>query len=342
MSSNLKHLSREQLLNCIYKFFKDEMDYIKEKAEILKNDGIVVIDLRLNQKHHDFIHKTKWIEVIKEIQLRDFNTKNPQYGFVLGAFGAFGNPASFHNEYLYALRYILFHKLKSIFKFIDNTRYLECLFDRVCIRRKDTTTSGETFHRDTCSIKKDEDFIYGGWINLDNEITQYFSCVPGTHMCSGRGGFEKITSKNFLQQKVKYTIKPKQVLIFNQNIIHEIFPQKQKKDNIRLYLGWRHTFSNIPLFDNKKNERFNITEIINKQIVPPLPSGDFPQMYSKNHPRFYKTHLVEITKEIKDFYTEYNDKYPDKRIIKKELSYPIKIYEINNPKYKEIYYPNKL
>ena len=65
-------------------------------------------------------------------------------------------------------------------------------------------------------------------------------------------------------------------------------------------------------------------------------------MYSKNHPRFYKTHLVEITKEIKDFYTEYNDKYPDKRIIKKELSYPIKIYEINNPKYKEIYYPNKL
>ena len=55
-----------------------------------------------------------------------------------------------------------------------------------------------------------------------------------------------------------------------------------------------------------------------------------------------KNQLVEITKEIKDFYTEYNEKYPNKKIIKKELSYPIQVYKINNSKYKEIYYPNKL
>ena len=65
MSSNLRNLSREQLLNCITKIFKDENEYIKQKAEELKNNGIVVIDLHLNQKHHNFIHKTKWIEIIR-------------------------------------------------------------------------------------------------------------------------------------------------------------------------------------------------------------------------------------------------------------------------------------
>ena len=64
-------------------------------------------------------------------------------------------------------------------------------------------------------------------------------------------------------------------------------------------------------------------------------------MYSKNHPRFYKNHLIQITKEIKNYYTEYNDKYPDNKLIKKELNYPIKIYNIPNF-YKTIYYPNKL
>ena len=239
-----------------------------KKAIELSKNGIVVIDLHFYKDYHDFIHKTNWIEEIKNIQLRDFDTKDPEYGFVLGAFGAFGNPASFHNELLYKLRYILFNKLKILFNNIDSERYLECLFDRICIRRKNTTTSGESFHRDTCSLKKDEDFIYGGWINLDKEVIQYFSCVPGTHMCSGRGGFEKLSSSDFKTKKIKFSIKPKQVIIFNQNIIHEIYPQKQKQDSIRLYLGWRHTFIDKPFFDSETNERYNINEILNKQIVP--------------------------------------------------------------------------
>ena len=338
---SLSNKSKEELIKCISNMLKKESIYLKQKALELKTNGVVVIDLHLFKEHHDFLHKTNWIEEIKNIQLRDFNTKDPMYGFVLGAFGAFGNPASFHNELLYKLRYILFMKLKSIFKNIDSKRYLECLFDRVCIRRKDTTTTGETFHRDTCSLKEDQDFIYGGWINLDKNITQYFSCVPGTHMCSGKGGFEKIASQDFKKQKVKIQIKPKQVIIFNQNIIHEIFPQKQKNNSVRLYLGWRHTLSDKPLFNSDTNPRFNINNIISEQIVPPLPSGDFPKMYSKNHPRFYKNQLIQITKEIKDFYTEYNDKYPNNRKIKQELDYPIEVYKIHDF-YKTIYYPNKL
>ena len=151
-------LSKNQLLKCISKLYEKEFNYMNIKANELKQNGITVIDLHLLKLQYDFLHNTNWIEEIKNIQLRDFKTKNPEYGFVLGAFGAFGNPASFHNELLYKLRYILFQKMKILFKLLDNDRYLECLFDRVCIRRKSTTTSGETFHRDTCSFKKDQDF----------------------------------------------------------------------------------------------------------------------------------------------------------------------------------------
>lgn len=226
-------MSNSKLINCINSIFKDKL---QKYAQELYVNGIVVIDLEnfindLNE--YNFIENTDFLKEIKKIQLQDFKIDNPEYGFVLGAFGAFGNPASFHNELLYKLRYILFKNLSKIFRNIDSEKYLECLFDRFCIRRKDTQIMGESFHRDTCSLMSDSDNIYGGWINLNSKKSknnQYFSCVPGTHTCTGRGGFEKI-SGNYDKSKIKIEIKPKQVIIFNQNIIHEINKQKFKEDS---------------------------------------------------------------------------------------------------------------
>ena len=76
-------LNKNDLINCIL-----ELQYLNQKAIELITNGIVVIDLHFNEDYHNFIHKTNWIEEIKNIQLRDFNTKDPNYGFVLGAFGA--------------------------------------------------------------------------------------------------------------------------------------------------------------------------------------------------------------------------------------------------------------
>ena len=108
--------SRSKLLNCINKIILDEYNYLNEKSNELKTKGITVIDIRLAKNKHKFLHDTDWLELIKTIQMRDFKTKDPAFGFVLGAFGAFGNPASFHSKEIYALRYILFHKLKRVFK----------------------------------------------------------------------------------------------------------------------------------------------------------------------------------------------------------------------------------
>lgn len=332
--------SKARLIECINNIIIDEQNYIKEKAMDLKNKGYTVVDLHLSRGKHMFVNDTDWLKLVKNIQLRDFKTTDPEYGFVLGAFGAFGNPASFHSKEVYALRYILFHKLKFLFKNVDPRRKLEMLFDRLAIRREGASVSGESFHRDTCSLMSTDDNIYGGWINLDDTETQYFSCVPGTHTCAGRGGFERIQG-DYKDTKIKLPVKPKQVLIFNQNIIHEIFKQKIKKTNIRLYLGWRHTYSDLPLLSDPKDPQKNINKILSEQIVPVLPSGDVPFMYSKQHPGLHRHMVVKITDEIKDFYKINNDKYPGGKVISRSLVYPINKITIPD-EYKKIYYPTKI
>lgn len=332
--------SKARLIECINNIIIDEQNYIKEKAMDLKNKGYTVLDLHLSRDKHMFINDTDWLKLVKNIQLRDFKTTDPEYGFVLGAFGAFGNPASFHSKEIYALRYILFHKLKFLFKNVDPRRKLEMLFDRLAIRREGASVSGESFHRDTCSLQSTDDNIYGGWINLDDTETQYFSCVPGTHTCAGRGGFERIQG-DYKDTKIKLPVKPKQVLIFNQNIIHEIFKQKIKKTNIRLYLGWRHTYSDLPLLSDPKDPQKNINKILSEQIVPVLPSGDVPFMYSKQHPGLHRHMVIKISDEIKDYYKINNDKYPGGKVISRSLVYPINKITIPN-EYKKIYYPTQI
>jgi hypothetical protein len=332
--------SKARLIECINNIILDEQNYILEKARDLKDKGYTVVDLHLSRGKHMFINDTDWLKLVKNIQLRDFKTTDPEYGFVLGAFGAFGNPASFHSKEIYALRYILFHKLKFLFKNVDPSRKLEMLFDRLAIRREGANVSGESFHRDTCSLMSTDDNIYGGWINLDDTETQYFSCVPGTHTCAGRGGFERIQG-DYKDTKIKLPVKPKQVLIFNQNIIHEIFKQKIKKTNIRLYLGWRHTYSDLPLLSDPKDPQKNINKILNDQIVPVLPSGDVPFMYSKQHPGLHRHMVIKITEEIKDFYKINNAKYPSGKVISRSLVYPISKVSIPG-EYKKIYYPTQI
>lgn len=332
--------SKTKLIECINNIIIDEQNYILEKAMDLKNKGYTVVDLHLSRGKHMFLNDTDWLKLVKNIQLRDFKTTDPEYGFVLGAFGAFGNPASFHSKEIYALRYILFHKLKFLFKNVDPSRKLEMLFDRLAIRREGASVSGESFHRDTCSLMSTDDNIYGGWINLDDTETQYFSCVPGTHTCAGRGGFERIQG-DYKATKIKLPVKPKQVLIFNQNIIHEIFKQKIKKTNIRLYLGWRHTYSDLPLLSDPKDPQKNIDKVLKDQIVPVLPSGDVPFMYSKQHPGLHRHMVIKITDEIKDFYKINNNKYPGGKVISRSLVYPINKVTIPD-EYKKIYYPTKI
>lgn len=204
----------------------------------------------------------------------------PDTIYVLGGFGAFGNPSSFHHPAVRHLRYNIMSMAIPFFTAAFPGYRIEQLFDRTSLRRKGTAPSAELWHRDKSPTP---DTVLGGWVNLDTNQTQYFSCVPGTHneMVTG-AGFDKFTPEEgraFKQRKELVACPPGHWIVFNQHLVHEVLSKKAQQDNLRQYIGFRLTHSNQPLFDN--------TSVFLEQGVPLLPSGQRPPMYAANHASFF-------------------------------------------------------
>lgn len=164
---------------------------------------------------------------------------------VLGAFGAYGNPSSFHNT---AVRQCfaevhdacirLFRCVASILG-MDNAHVVG-LLDRYSHRLLQTQTA-ESFHRDQSPDLHDwdrafsagtvtlaADTVFGGWTNLDDK-PQYFSCLPSTHMSAApnpAGGFNKLTAVELAwaqqQPDVRIHIPSGGRLVFFQNLVHQV------------------------------------------------------------------------------------------------------------------------
>lgn len=70
--------------------------------------------------------------------------------FVMGSFGALGNPSSFHHPDILEIRQKVYDHVRPVFRntggFKDKN--LEMLFDRFCVRKENTKLTGESWHRD--------------------------------------------------------------------------------------------------------------------------------------------------------------------------------------------------
>jgi hypothetical protein len=145
-------------------------------------------------------------------------TEQPEFEFkipiqyVLGGFGALGHASSFHHPDVRFIRNYVYDHVKPKLGTIYSDYNLELLFDRLCIRTKGNSLSKETWHRDVCPTKLDNDIILGGWLNL-GPVTQHFSCAPGTHlMTSDSKGFSKEKDEKY--NAVVYKVEPGQVILF--------------------------------------------------------------------------------------------------------------------------------
>ena len=248
------------------------------QENLLDIDGYITIPIykleELKTLRQEFLNECKSFQEFKSF---------PNNEFVLGGFGALGNPSSFHNLFVRKLRMNVYKNSKKIFKSMYKNKNIECVFDRMMLRTKGQAPSRETWHRDVTPNLKENDKMFGGWINLDDE-NQYFSCVPGTHKISQtdmkKKGFAQIKKgteefKKLDAEKIKVTIPPGHCIIFFQHIIHEVLAKKMKYDSYRVFNRFRITNDTTPVFD--------ITSVLDNQSVPRLPSNQIPPMYAKLH-----------------------------------------------------------
>ena len=271
----------------------NEFDF-STKESLLQN-GIAVIPYNSN--------------ILDTFNLQDFLTNQKEFKesnedtlFVMGGFGALGNPSSFHHPEVRQLRFSIYQHMFNVFKELFPGRYLECLVDRFCIRKPGTSLSKETWHRDISNTLKgiqygsEDDVIYGGWVNLDRDLTQYFSCVPRTHTeIIDQSGFARLSKEEAAEYKHRrylVAIPPHHVLVFNEKTVHEVLPMKQKHTSYRLFMKYRVSTEEAPLFDT-------ISEIIENQGVFPLSYAQVPPLYGKLHWCNWKSRLQDFSANIR-------------------------------------------
>lgn len=221
----------------------------------------------------------------------EFVHSDPTQQFVLGAFGALGNPSSFHHPQIRQLRNSIYEHMLPLFASQFPSKHLQLLIDRFCIRRAKTTVSGETWHRDISFPNMPH--IYGGWVNLDS-VSQYFSCVPGSHLTYEAGiGFDRVTNTHI---GTLIEIPPYHLIVFNERIVHEVRRFKHVRNSYRLFMKYAITEQAIQLFQDIKT-------ILTDQAVPPISTTQIPPMYSKLHLVNHQQMLFNFTQQIKPYFT---------------------------------------
>lgn len=208
--------------------------------------------------------------------------------FVMGGFAALGNPSSFHNQTVRNFREwaqaILVDELFGEMLALQPEDWkLEQIMDRMTIRVAGETPSAESFHRDVSIFNTtDQCQIFGGWVNLDDE-PQHFSCVLGSHKTGTTTdtGFVKISKeeataikKNKLATLV--AIPPGAILVFHEEIVHEVLARKLRRQLTRLYLAWRLTPGSTAM-------RPGLQQQLDQQGIVTIKSGQSPPMHAKLH-----------------------------------------------------------
>lgn len=265
-------------------------------AEKLSTHGYVVLtDTWLRDPT---VRRSVRSELIHDVQnYREFKTPLPKNEpLVLGGFSALGNPSSFHSPTVRYLRQWCMSTVVPMFRsFIqdiirDPNLSLEQVIDRVLIRPPKASASPESWHRDVARVPDLADITFGGWVNLDDK-TQYFSCAPKTHLLNrddikklrdlpGFSGIPKKDHPKFVKirdsQGGRVAIPPGCIMVFYERLAHEVVAKKVDHWMYRLFLGWRLTHLDGPLFGN-------IDQVLMDQGVPLIKSGQTPPMWAKLH-----------------------------------------------------------
>lgn len=191
---------------------------------------------------------------------------------------------------------------------IREHEYFSMLPDRPLIRfpTQAVDEKGKWHQDDAANSVVGIDNIYGGWINLNTDVTQYFKAIPGTHNPQ-HPIFEKLQQKNgekrgysnfkdksdqtfltnYWKNEVKQLIEipPGHILIFQENLIHTVYPNPPiNKPLLRLHTSFLISKSNVPLNDRPTQKKYRknrkLIDLFQDQELVPVRSGQNTPLYS--------------------------------------------------------------
>lgn len=265
----------------------------RELARELMDHGYVVFPMYSKKQCEAMVNEFQRTEK----GFREYKTNVPMgtkhNPYVLGGFGAYGNPSSFHNDFVRKIRRDKFRHLALFGELMrlaqdrgivpDAKKYRVAGFmDRMCRRLKGTSTTKESYHTDQIPKGRETDLTLGGWIQLSSD-TSFFSCVPKTHSFfppkphkAKKTGFATQNSKECTHE---IPVPQGHILIFFQNLGHCVFSTKRATDSFRVF--------SVFLLTTHRTHFYEYDKILTDNGVPRLASHQIPPMYGANHASFW-------------------------------------------------------
>ena len=224
--------------------------------------------------------------------------------FVMGGVGYCPFASVWYHPLIRSVTKKIYDKVleKKIFPELKkDDKYFSMLPDRPLVRFPSQKVDEKgKWHQDDSANAITGDDIYGGWLNLNHNETQYFKCIPGTHRIDHtifnnlsqkngeRRGYSDFKSKNdqkFLSNywnseiKELVTIPPGHILIFQENMIHTVFPNPNTQNCIlRLHPSFMISDHKTILHDRKN--KIKLLDLFKNQENVPVRSGQKTPVYS--------------------------------------------------------------
>lgn len=162
-----------------------------------------------------------------------------------GSFGAINYASAYHCPAATYIDEFVAEEMEPILTGLATMRgleYWEVIPDRLCYRTKRQNPA--SWHTDNTSFAKSvKELFFGTIVNLNEDLVQTFSCVPGSHTLGARlkgGDFTpEGDTAEWKTREVTLAIPPDHALIFFENIVHRVGGRTPPEPILRKIVGFR-------------------------------------------------------------------------------------------------------
>ena len=181
-----------------------------------------------------------------------------------GSFGAMHYASTYHNDSKKYLDNLMYETARPIVVGVAALRGLkneQVVPDRPYFRTN--AQNPESYHTDNTNGAEATDVFFALKLNLNTDIDQVITLVPGTHKHSAsvKGGDfcavkNKEDKKRFKALEHTVVFGPYEMIIFYENVIHRVSGKKPKKPILRNGLGMRITDSEKGWYEAENSALF--------------------------------------------------------------------------------------